>query len=252
MSLASAPSPPVPAWRTYRVESFGGTVTKGPSYSIKYIVDEAAPATLWGITTERISWCIVSSPSGSGKTTFLEQLYHRLVDGPEGVKLNFSFAPDIDRLDSTITGYVPQNPPMVNHWPVSALVRQNSPYLRILFPDDMSERFFGRRLGELSGGQKRKIYACSTLDRLASRGVRSAFLLLDETFDGLGEVEAARCLEGIGREWNEKQSGSLHLLLVSHLGKTTLADRLSGERWVSLNVEHSSAKELIVQISSQL
>jgi ABC-type Mn2+/Zn2+ transport system ATPase subunit len=195
---------------------------------------------------------MVSSPSGSGKTTFLEQLYHRLVDGPEGVELNFSFAPDIDRQDSILTGYVPQNPPMVNHWPVSALVRRNSPYLRVLFPDDTSDQFFRRRLGELSGGQKRKVYACSTLDRLASRRVRSAFLLLDETFDGLGEVEAARCLDGIGREWLQAQPGSLHILLVSHLGKTTLADRLTGERWVSFNVERSSAKELIVQIKSEL
>jgi ABC-type lipoprotein export system ATPase subunit len=246
-TLSTAPAPP--AWRTYKVVSYGGAVAKGPSYSIRYVADD--PACLWEATTDRLTWCLVSSPSGSGKTTFLEQLYHRLVDGPERVDLNFSFAPDIDRLDSTLTGYVPQNPPMVNHWPVSALVRRNSAYFQVLFPDDSSEQFYRRRLGELSGGQKRKVYACSTLDRLASRPVRSAFLLLDETFDGLGEAEAARCLEAISQVWTKNQAGSLHLLLVSHLGRTTLADHLTGERWVSFNVEHSSTKELVVRVKSE-
>ena len=185
---------------------------------------------------------IFNSPSGTGKTSFLNSLYQRLtwdsvyipivkkqarflpqVIGKRKQKeralreqsLKFEFVPSFETTFNASIGYIPQHAPKVKHWKAEEILPSESMFLDCLFPDP--PQTVGKRIGQFSGGQRSKLYCCSALERLRHLKPAAAFLLLDETLDGLGVKEAVRCLTAIKDRWLQRINAPLYILLVSHL-----------------------------------
>lgn len=262
---------------TYSVTTRGGILFVGHPFKINYLPRTSA-ATIWK-TQEGFSLTIFSSASGTGKTSFLQHLYCRLlrrgyfalpvdpspvealihgagkvfgkhkVPGTPPTILTFDFSPNLEPHVSTSTGYVPQHAPKVQHWLVSALLPEASAFLSCFFPDQTPDELVHKRIGEFSGGQRSKIYACSALEKLKADSPPCAFLLLDETFDGLGAEEAGRCLNKIKQTWSSEVSVPLHVLLVTHLSeKELLADSTIQCETLALAVSSNTESELTVEV----
>ena len=228
-----------------RIGIYGGKAVVSSAFSILYETSAKKPILLWwrkpGSAT---ALSFLKSPSGSGKTTLLEHLWDRLRrrDCPQG-QLSFDFSPDLEPFDTASVGYVPQNPPMVNHWAAGEIIRSNSRFLECFFSgaagNSNEHAFFRKRLGEFSGGQRRKLYACSALERLQQSGSLCNFLLLDETLDGVGAGEASETLKAIRQQWDSISARYLFVLLVTHLDETNLTAALPDSQTVKLAVTNS-------------
>jgi hypothetical protein len=195
------------------------------------------------------------------KPTRLEELKRRILrrklNEPES-PLRFDFNPNLENPAGTVVGFIPQRPPTVSHWRVRNLLPPNPLFLSCFFADPKSSDFKLNRIGRLSGGQCLKIYACSALERLATAPGLSAFLLLDETFDGLGAEEAGRCMNAIRTVWLEMQAAKsgdaprpLHVLWVTHLDVAQLGVGSSRPNYLRAAVRALEDHELQVELSNK-
>lgn len=214
-----------PNLQTGAVRFFGGTV-EFPTYVLTYAVP-ADGVVMWQ-PSHALSLCLVRSPSGTGKSTWVASLD----DWLRGIrrrseKLSFVAQGGADSSRNAVA-LIPQNPPIVKHWRVRDLVPEPCAYLTALLTPDV----LTKRVGELSGGQIRRLYTASSLAKLAESPAEQCFLLLDETFDGLGVDEAADRLKRIADVWKGKP---LFVLLVTHLD----ADQLSASSAASSRLEMS-------------
>lgn len=214
---------------------------------------------------------LLNSPSGSGKTTLLRELYfavrgtHPATDAipvisrlkrlvrrtkqQERVPLTFDFHPNLQNIDIA-AAYIPQSPPFVNHWRMSSILPDEPKFLSVFFPDQEEfSKLNKRRLGELSGGQKRKLYACSALERLVAFPKSLSFVLFDETFDGLGLAEASSCLLQLRSTWSSSTTNQTALvLIVSHLDFSDLMQSKAVDHAIGLSVQSNTSTELSVRL----
>jgi ABC-type Mn2+/Zn2+ transport system ATPase subunit len=72
-------------------------------------------------------------------------------------------------------------------------------------------------MGQLSGGQQLRVYACSVVEYLHRSTADAAILVLDETLDGLNPEGAGAFIDGIAAAWTCGDNRPLYLLLVTHL-----------------------------------
>lgn len=222
-----------------------GNVRVAPTFKIIYqSQDEDNGCVIWKPENNNSNFILTlfKSPSGSGKTTLLGRLYARL-SGREAVQdLTFDFRPDYENQETASVAVIPQNPPMVNHWKLNELLPESPKFLEVFFPTDNKNGFWKKRLGEFSGGQRRKLYTLSALERLATQGRDHSFILLDETFDGLGSAEAKRCLVAIKTQWNQIVQKPLYVLLVTHLNDAEVLDSTISATKMGLQVQESSSE----------
>ena len=165
--------------------------------------------------------------------------------------LSFDFSPDYGADARESVAYVPQHPAMVNHWKVAELLPSPARFLGCFFPDDDPASLIHRRIGDFSGGQRNKLYACSALERLAVIRLGAVFLLLDETFDGLGATELSSRLVAIESSWTQQGHSALHLMLVSHLNDDDFLAQHQDALRLTLSVRERSSKHLRVEIHNK-
>jgi ABC-type cobalamin/Fe3+-siderophores transport system ATPase subunit len=233
----------------YQVTTRGGNVYYPPAFEIDYVPRGGQPVFVWK-SDAGFSLTVFRSPSGTGKTTFIQRIYSILMRSgfpaptakkslfapmkdlystikshwfppPAKPTLSFDFAPNLDTDVRISVAYVPQHAPTVRHWVVRDLLPASPTFLSCFFAD-RSEELLPRRLNEFSGGQRLKIYACSALEKLRVEAGDTSFLFLDETFDGLGADEAGRCIAAFKDQWHSLVGTQLHVLLVSHLNHSEL------------------------------
>lgn len=240
------------AIRRLAVDTYGGKIRVSPSFEIAYECSGENPCCIW-LPSPTFALTLFKSPSGSGKTTFLSQLFERLNGSARSDALRFDFSPDFDDPEAGSVAMIPQNPPMVNHWKLQEILPAKSHFLKSFFPIQGNDGpvFWKKRIGEFSGGQRRKLYTCSALERLASLRREYSFLLLDETFDGLGAVEARRCLSAIQTGWAEVAESPLYLLLVTHLNTAEILDGGVTATTMGLTVNANPDDHLAVTLASQ-
>lgn len=237
MSIVTVPAPK----KEMEVTMAGGTVTCEKRFRIKYVPKTETTTVVWRGQKD-LSFSILSSGSGTGKTTFLNSLYLRLTwqapyrpvvpprstfrlfgkrhsaqAYPPSPPLQFEFNPNFGTDLNISAAYIPQHAPKVKHWGVKNILPPKPEFLDVFFTDTAG--ISGKRIGQLSGGQRSKLYACSALERLAEVHADATFLLLDETFDGLGAAEAVRCIHAIDERWKSRVAKPLYILLVSHLNR---------------------------------
>jgi len=183
----------------------------------------------------------LTAHSGMGKSTLLGHLFRRLrhVHNPA---FPFEFSPDLHATAPIEVAFVPQNPPFVYHWPLGRVLPGGSPFYNSLMqtkPFDAT-----RRLSQFSGGEIRRIYASSCLAFLAASAARTGFLLLDETFDGVGPVEMERCLKGIRDCWIQLvQLRSLQVLLVTHHDHVKLIKEIPDAIGLEMTIDSSASSD---------
>lgn len=234
----------------FHLSTQGGMIAVSHDFSIYYRVDDHVPCQLSSPRPgDEFALTLVHSPSGSGKTTLLRELYAHIHRHAGSSNLNFDFHPDYTDDSRLACGFVPQHPPLVKHWKCSSLLPTTPRFLNVMFPEfsrPEQQSLPSRRLGELSGGQARRLLACSALEGLCSNYDGSAaFLLLDETFDGIGAPALVDCLKGLRDSWSMHANSPLHVLLVSHLGLTEVGDCLIGnDLVVAMEVRERSADRL--------
>lgn len=206
----------------------------------------AAPVTVWASNDSTFVFTLFNSPSGSGKTTFIKNVYNYVqnIHSP----LKFDFQPDHVQHNQCSYGYIPQNPPFALYWRISDFLPSTPKFLSCFFPNTAAEEILRKRFGQFSGGQRRKLYVCSALERLFLNGSMAAFLVFDEVFDGLGASEAKRCISAMHESWVTQSKNSLYIILVSHLEKINLIpDGLQTTR-LGLRVENESTEQIDVCI----
>lgn len=226
-----------------------GIVAKAKDFRMRYVTESGGSLPICRIVGQRPSFTTVRSPSGTGKSTLLERFVGRLRDRTVS---------SVDDLDFTLTardgshpsvaiGIVPQNPPLVKHWSLQRLLCAESWAAKAAFGSNWNG--LGRRvLGELSGGQQRRVYACSVTESLEQRSADAAILILDETIDGLNPDGAGEFIDHLVTAWSERQQRPLHILLVTHL--PTIAAVCAVEVFrISLGVVRDTASELTVRVA---
>jgi ABC-type lipoprotein export system ATPase subunit len=208
----------------------GGTVVRN-EHSLEFVCDDnsSGPPScpIWKPDAKsQIAISLLNAPSGNGKTSFLTALYRRIRGRP--TTIDFRFTPELRADENAAVSLIPQHAPMVKHWSLGELTSQSpisQMFLQALLPDRggqfLTDRF-RQHLGQLSGGQRYKIYTASALERLTKHPGESAFLLLDESFDGLGAAEAHRALGAILSTWTLVTAKPLNTLLVTHLADADL------------------------------
>lgn len=233
-----------------------GVVRVSDSYLIQF--ETPGPAlTVFGDDGSTPEICLLRSPSGTGKTTFLRSLHSSL----RGIQLpapalSFRLRPDPPAPGYAAVGFVPQDPPRLAHWPVSRLLPSDAECAKLFFEPDELVGLGAKRLGQFSGGQRKRIYTSSVLEHLRRTPAGIAFLLLDETLDGLGSEHAVDCLQRVCSCWQELSQTPLRVVLVTHLDDgpssvfstlqpaprrlgLTLLDDISGRLRVFLEERHA-------------
>jgi len=218
---------------------------------IDYIPKDSEKVVLWKpIKSENVFVTVVKAASGTGKSTLLTQLY-RAIRERLSSPLGFDFDPDLILPEDVAIAFLPQKAPIVRHWKVKHMIPRESTFLQGLLPqEEDSERLF-KRLSQFSGGQHMRLYASSALEQLSTSTAHAAFLLLDETFDGIGgEEDVAQAIETIRNVWcKEVPQKSLHVMLVSH--KQLGEGRLSIPNSVSLVMDVTSRKKNRIEVQME-
>jgi ABC-type lipoprotein export system ATPase subunit len=251
---------PADAYNLFEMNTRGGLVRLASRFCIEYQVAGSDRCLLVKSQPEsRFTMTLVRSDSGAGKTTLLLRLHLRLL-GRELEKsdsLLFDFTPDLTTSTRLSCGFVPQNPPIVKHWKATQILPSNSSFIDCFFDSGEASTIKQRRLGELSGGQCRRVYACSALERLLNHNDKHlCFLLLDETLDGIGASDFVKCINSLRSTWNRVASHPLHALVVTHLGLDELADALVGDDLLATlaikeSVEEGGQERLRVTLANQ-
>jgi ABC-type cobalamin/Fe3+-siderophores transport system ATPase subunit len=239
--------PSVPA----TVSLAAGIVKLSNSFEISFESEQTGYARLFELGNESPAFAFVRSPSGTGKTTLLRLFYSYLRQRPLplGTTLSFQLQPNDQAVLPRAVGFVTQDPPKLSHWRVSDLLPHSSAYLQAFFPSDWAD-LYGRRLGELSGGQRKRVFIASVVEGLARRAEKLAFLLLDETLDGLGVVGAEACLRAIASVWSLSSDRPLYVLVVTHLDDTGFLVGMRAAR-ISLGVVSDSSTQLRVALGAR-
>jgi ABC-type Mn2+/Zn2+ transport system ATPase subunit len=213
------------------VLTHGGSIARG-EHVLEFVCqdhrDNSAPwCPVWQPqANSQVAISLLNAPSGNGKTSFLTALYRRIRRRPTSV--DFRFTPEFREDEVPAVAIIPQHSPMVRHWTVGELTSGSGAsmsFLGALLPDRRDEfttNRFKQHLGQFSGGQRYKLYTASALENLLVHPASSAFLLLDETFDGLGANEAHRALGALVAAWISNTEKPLNVLLVTHLADADL------------------------------
>jgi len=235
----------------HKLSIYQGSVRRG-KFELLYQASPSPCYVWWPTGSESVLTTFLKSPSGSGKSTLLGALYNRLMGVDcEEEQFTLDFAPDIADLSALSSCYVPQHPPMVNHWKAQEILPANPLFLGCFFPETRSQEVLSKYLGSFSVGQKRKLYVCSALEKLAVTNRKSSFLLLDEALDGQGAPEAARCLGSVVAKWKEvAPDRALHILLVTHLNENELQKAGPAATLLQLAVQNSTSSTLTVQMEN--
>ncbi len=234
----------------FQLSTQGGAIAVSSDFSISYTVHDHQPCQLSNPSPDdTFALTLIQSPSGSGKTTLLRELYAHIHRQAGSSKLNFDFHPDYTEGSRIACGFVPQHPPLVKHWICNSLLPTTPRFLDVFFPEFSEterEALPSKRVGQLSGGQARRLLACSALEELCSDHEGSAaFLLLDETFDGIGAQPLVECLNGLRTSWSTHGKKALHVLLVSHLSRKEVGGCLLGsDLVVAMDVQDRNADRL--------
>lgn len=217
---------------------------------MRYVTESGSSLPICRIVEQRLSLTTVRSPSGTGKSTLLERFVGRLRDRASSSvgELDFTLTARDGTHPSVAIGIVPQNPPLVKHWSLQRLLRAENWTAKAAFGADAWNGFSRRVLGELSGGQQRRVYACSVTESLEQRPADAAILILDETLDGLNPGGAGEFIDRLASAWSERQQRPLHILLVTHLPAID-SERAVEISSVSLGVVKESAEELTVRVT---
>ena len=158
---------------------------------------------------------LIKGLSGSGKTTLLRELYGKLKQDKTGLVLESTPANITAGMLSV--AYIPQIVPVLKHWYVTSIVPNDQRFFQCFFPGYEIEEVLGKKIGEFSGGEQKRIYLWSALENLASQDSIAAFMLIDETLDAIGAHHMGKCLLTIIEEWQNRLSQPLHLVTVTHL-----------------------------------
>lgn len=194
-----------------------GTVKKSDSFSVNYVTETGHPVVLCKLQKCGVALTTLRSPSGTGKSTLLQKFVNYLKDNHSGTSQDLCFSISRKSGLTYSIGKVPQSPSFVKHWRVGSLLPKEGWFGKAAFGDEQWQVIFDRRMGELSGGQQRRIYASSVLERLSVEKCEQAVLIMDETLDGLGENGAGKFINDVAVTWNENVKKSLYILLVTHL-----------------------------------
>jgi len=237
------------------VKTSGGTAVYKNSYKLTFKCER--DCFVWHNTTSScFALSFLKSPSGTGKSTFLFNLYKRLKLREEGMqehinsrresplfnkifkgrplktnKINFDFTPDL-QIDTQVSiGYIPQDPSFINHWKLCNILPEDDLFLDSLFPEESKNNLSSKRLGQFSGGQQIRIYMSSALNKLVKFGSKSEyfFLLLDEAFDGLGAINAGVCIGSIKNVWKKEVQKPLYLFIITHLNNEEVIKSIGEE-----------------------
>lgn len=224
-----------------------GAVKKRDNFELKYISDNGSQIVLCDIEQGCVAFSTIRSPSGTGKSTLLQRFIECLKE-EDAVKVDeLSFRPSENILLSV--GKVPQAPSIIRHWRVSRLLSKDSWIGKAAFGINRWNDIYDRRLGELSGGQQKRVYASSVLENLSVNSDDSEIpiLIMDETLDGLGEVGAGEFISRISEGWSQYKNKSLYLLLVTHLAsiKTSVPEVIK----VSLNIVNETSDGININVS---
>lgn len=201
-----------------------GTIKIDKDFEIEFVASESC--FIW---KSGIELTFLNGFSGIGKTTIMNLCYNYLKRKENTSLATIKFEASLN-LDNSFTVYVPQNPPMVNHWQIKKLLPMNPCFKEVFFPKE-PQSLLSKRLGECSGGQKLRIYTWSALERLkAEDKFEGFFLLLDETLDGLGNDKMYECLRSIMDVWRKLVRKPLYILIASHLYKNECSSILQSSQ----------------------
>ena len=192
----------------------------------------------------------LTAQSGTGKSTLLMHLFNRLRHVHHSA-FPFEFSPDLHPTAAIEVAFVPQNPPFVYHWRLGRVLPRGSRFYNALMPSKQFDPT--RRLSQFSGGEIRRIYASSCLAFLESSKAPASFLLLDETFDGIGASEMVRCIKDIHQCWTDHVQGrSLQILLVTHHNHQDLLTTIPDSSGLQMSIDPTSniADGMMVKVNA--
>jgi ABC-type Mn2+/Zn2+ transport system ATPase subunit len=196
-----------------------GGVKKAGAFTLQYVTDKGSPVTICTLKPSTATLTTLRSPSGTGKSTLLDRFVRCLRDNTPHATEDLAFRVSVNssRSPSLSIGTVPQHPPLVKHWHLERFLPAPSEIAGAAFGQEGWSRIKGRLVGRLSGGQQRRIYACSVLERLHRQPGDAAVLVLDETLDGLNPSGAGEFLTRVSDAWQALDERALSFLLVTHL-----------------------------------
>ncbi|UZJ39803.1 ATP-binding cassette domain-containing protein [Prosthecochloris sp. SCSIO W1102] len=230
-----------------------GVVKKGNTFSIFYQTDNGGQFRFCQSSNDQVGYTTLRSPSGTGKSTLLQRFIDCLKHNKQREQndLNFILSHKDQNINSHLSiGKVPQNPSFVKHWHVSKLLPENSWAGNAAFATGAKKwsDIYTNRMGELSGGQQRRIYASSVLEKLSYSNCTTAILVLDETLDGLGTEGAGQFLTNIAKAWMTQNEKALYILLVTHLPEiyTEITEAVKAR----LTIIEESQSQLKIRLSS--
>jgi hypothetical protein len=195
-----------------------GDVRRADNFSITYRTSDGGPLRLCSLPSTGAALTVLRSPSGRGKSTLIERFVRCLRDNVSFASgaLRFSASGGGRDIEPLSVAVVPQHPPFVRHWPLHRLLPPDTWSAPAGFGNEW-EGLKSRLLGHLSGGQQRRVYACSALEMLARSESDASVLVLDETLDGLNPSGAGAFIEGITQRWATVTEAPLLLFVVTHL-----------------------------------
>jgi ABC-type Mn2+/Zn2+ transport system ATPase subunit len=195
-----------------------GGVSRGKGFTIQYVTESGTAEPLCVVPRAGAAFTTLRSPSGTGKTTLLECFVRHLRDRGESKsgQLSFIASEGINAPPTFSIGTVPQNLHFVKHWALRRLLPADTWAAPAAFGAAW-EGLKTRLMGQTSGGQQRRVYACSVLERLHRTSGTAVILVLDETLDGLSTKGAGGFVDGAAQAWRTHDQRVLYLLLVTHL-----------------------------------
>lgn len=247
----SHPKPPLPHISSgYQVTLRKSTIDFG-QFHIEYIPENDA-VFLWSPTKGNVVHItVVKADTGGGKSSLLLQIY-RYLRSRSSSPVNIHFDPDMNEPKNIAVAFLAQKAPTIAHWKVRSLLPDSSAFADALLPQHPVLSRNKMRVGELSGGECARLYASSALEQLSASPTHAAFLLLDETFEGIGEEDhVSQCVNKIKALWTERHAHKhLHMMIVSHkqVGERGLA--IPDSLLLSLNVI-SRVRDHEIQVSVQ-
>ncbi len=232
--------------RGYNVRLPAATARPAPHFRINYKV--IGGVHLWQQPRQGlVGTTALTAHSGAGKTTLLNHLFRRLCHVHTRT-FPFEFSPDLHATSSIAVAFVPQNPPFVYHWQLRHVLPHNSLFYKALMPSKPFDA--DRRLRQFAGGEIRRIYAASCLAFLRASAASTAFLLLDETFDGLGPIDMKRSVTAIRACWlNNAPNRALHILLVTHHDHQSLVSDLPDSLGLAITIDPTESTDEGVSVS---
>lgn len=239
--------------RSFSVLVHGGRLKVSPGFHIRYLPANPDGCPLWTKSISgpsSVSLTFIRSPSGAGKSTLLKHVHARLAEHKQ-MDLAMDFQPDYDDTVHASVGFVPQAPATTSHWRVASLLPPQSVFLPSFFSQDQIPKLLLKHLGELSGGECRRLYACSALERLVHHAADTCFLLLDETFDGVGMEAMTDMIPAVCNIWSANATCPLHLLVVTHFDIQNSPLASPQNTVLHFDIHTRTDDEMLVKVTTQ-